>query len=137
MWVTEWGGEKDLPATVRLIEPSAFTKVSALGIEEQRVNAIIDLEEVPERLGHGYRVIARIEVWSSDNALQVPLGALFRDGSQWAVFVVKEDRAVMTPVEVGQLNDETAQILSGLAEDDRVILYPSDLIEDGVLVSER
>ena len=135
--ITEWGGEKDIPATVRLIEPSAFTKVSALGIEEQRVNAIIDLEEVPERLGHGYRVIARIEIWSSDSALQVPLGALFRDGSQWAVFTVRGERAAMTPVGVGQLNDDTAQILSGLEAGDRVILYPSDLVDDGVLVSQR
>ena len=135
--ITEWGGDRDIPATVRLIEPSAFTKVSALGIEEQRVNAIIDLEEVPERLGHGYRVIARIEIWSSDSALQVPLGALFRVGANWTVFRIVDGKAVETPVVLGHRNNRTAEVVEGLEAGALVVLHPSDRVVDGVAVEDR
>ncbi len=137
--IEEWGGRK-LEARVRRIEPSGFTKVSALGIEEQRVNTILDLEGNSsdwERLGHDYRVFVRIDVYEAANALTVPLGALFRRGNQWCVFVVKDDRAVVRAIEIGQRNSTLAEVLSGLEEGETIILHPSDRVTDGVRVRER
>jgi HlyD family secretion protein len=115
-------------------------KVSALGIEEQRVNVIIDLTEARERwerLGHGYRVEPRIVLWESDDVLRIPLSALFRQGEGWAVFVAEEGRAALRPVGVGRQNGLEAEVLEGLANGDRVVIHPSDQVEDGVHVRQR
>src|SRR5690606_5836714 len=123
-----WGGERPLPGRVRLVEPFGFTKVSALGVEEQRVNVVIDFaapREAWERLGHGYRATVRIEVWKGDAVVQAPISALFRSGGRWLVFAVdKASRARLTPVEVGRMNDEVAEIRRGLEPGARVILHP-------------
>jgi HlyD family secretion protein len=135
--ITNWGGDETLQAVVRRIDPSAFTKISSLGIEEQRVNAILDLASVPEGLGHGYQVLAEIEIWSADNVLKVPIGALFRSKGKWAVFVVVEDRAMLRQIQLGKMNNAEAQVISGLEAGQRVVVYPNDLIDDGTLVVER
>lgn len=136
----QWGGSQPIAARVRLVEPSAFTKVSALGIEEQRVNIIIDFEgDVDSRpaLGDGYRVEAAIVEWETDSVLTVPAGALFRDRDRWAVFVIHRQRAKLTHLELGHRNDNQAEVLNGLSEGDVVILYPGDRIEDGIRVDQR
>jgi HlyD family secretion protein len=133
----EWGGEVTLPATVRKIEPSAFTKISSLGIEEQRVNVILDIENPPSVLGHNYRVVVRLVVWSADSILQVPIGALFRSEGKWAVFVVQDEIARMKTIEVDHMNDSHAEITNGLLADETVILYPNDVLEDGSPVKSR
>lgn len=138
--VDSWGGGSLLHARVRRVDPVAFTKVSALGIEEQRVETILDFTDAPEtwqRLGHEFRVIVRISVWRRDDVVQVPLGALFRRGSRWAVYVVDGGKAVLRDVEIGERNLEAAQVLSGLSPGDKVVLHPSDRIEPGIAVSER
>lgn len=135
--ISDWGGDEVLHGTVRRIDPSAFTKVSSLGIEEQRVNAILDLDTVPEGLGHGYQVLAHIEIWSSDDALQVPIGSLFRAEGEWAVFQMEGATAMLRKIEVGKMNNQTAQVISGLEPGKKVVLYPNDLIEDGSLIVER
>jgi HlyD family secretion protein len=135
--ISEWGGPEALRATIRRIDPAAFTKVSSLGIEEQRVNAILDLESVPEDLGHGYRVLAKLEVWAGEDVLQVPIGAMFRADGDWAVFAVEGETAVLRRLSIGHLNNRTAEVLDGLAEGDKVILYPNDLLEDGSPVTQR
>lgn len=135
-----WGGQGSLAGTVRRVEPFAFTKVSALGIEEQRVNVLIDLTEPRERwrrLGHGYRVQPSIVVWEASNAVQVPQSALFRDGEQWAVFVVEEDVARLRRVAVGQQNDRHVQITSSLKPGERIVLHPNDRIVDGARIIAR
>lgn len=136
----QWGGDQALNGRVRLIEPSAFTKVSALGIEEQRVNVIIDFVDSPETrpsLGDGFRVEAAIVEWESSDVLTVPTGALFRDGDSWSVFVARRNTAQLTIIEIGHRNDEAAEILSGLQEGDRVILYPGDRVENQMRIEER
>lgn len=136
--ITDWGGPTALEATVERIEPSGFTKVSALGIAEQRVNVIITLKQYPpEDLGHGFRVIANLIIWSSDTVTQVPVSALYRNGGNWAVFSVEDDRAKVTAVEIGHMTARRAEILSGLSDGDQVILYPGDALEDGSLVADR
>ncbi len=137
--IDRWGG-KPLQAKVRLVEPSAFTRMSALGVEEQRVNAVIDLDqpyEDWESLGEGYRVEARIEIWSAESVLKVPSSALFRHDAGWAVFVVSEHVARPTVVEVGRRSGLEAQILAGLTAGDRVIVHPSDRVADGTEVVWR
>jgi HlyD family secretion protein len=134
-----WGGAA-IRGRVTRIDPAGFLKVSALGIEEQRVHVTIDFVDPPEtwsRLGHDYRVTVRVTVWNSDRALTVPVGALFRSGERWAVFVVRDGRAGVTPAEVGHRNNRLAEVVSGLAVGDRVILHPSDRIKEGTPVSER
>lgn len=135
--ISEWGGENKLEAVVRRIDPAGFTKVSSLGIEEQRVNAVLDLKSVPDALGHGYRVLAKLVVWSQNNVLQVPIGALFRSNGAWAVFAIENGYASLRQISVGQMNNHRAQVLDGLTDGDRVVLYPNDLLEDGSLVEER
>lgn len=137
--VVRWGG-LPLRGHVRLIEPSAFTRVSALGVEEQRVNAVVDLDSPYERwaaLKDGYRVEAKIEVWRGENVLVVPASALFRSGDGWAVFVVRDGRARRQPVEIGQNNGLEAQVLSGLEAGARVVVHPSDRVSDDVRVEHR
>ncbi len=135
-----WGGPTPLKARVRRIDPAGFTKVSALGIEEQRVNTILDLtsarEELPA-LGHDFRVFVRITVWSSKDVLKVPLGALFRQGDEWALFQVVDAKAHLTPVKIGHRNTHMAEITEGLEAGARVILHPSDRVSDGSNVEER
>ena len=135
--VEHWGGGNPLEARVRLVEPSAFTKVSALGIEEQRVNVIADFTSPPgERatLGDGYRIEARIVLWESDSVLKIPSGALFQEAGEWSVFAVEAGRAALRKVTIARQNDLEAQIESGLAEGEEVIVYPSDRVESGVRV---
>ncbi len=138
--IDNWGGDKPLKGKVKLIEPFGFTKISALGVEEQRVNVIIDFVDpriARERLGHGYRVIVRVVEWSGDKVLQVPISSLFRDKGQWSVFVMRGGEAHLVPVAVGRMNDERAQITRGLEAGDDVILHPSEKIEDGRSVRLR
>jgi HlyD family secretion protein len=135
--IEDWGGPKALEARVRLIEPSAFTKVSALGIEEQRVNVVADLVEPASALGDGYRVEGRIVVWETDNTLRVPVSALFRRGESWSLFVVENNEAHLRDVEVGQRTPFEAEIKSGLDEAAEVIVHPSNQITDGMLVETR
>lgn len=134
--INDWGGEP-LAATVRRIEPAAFTKVSALGIEEQRVNAVLAIDSGDPRLGHGYRVFAEIVVWASDAVVQAPIGALFREGDEWSVFVVRGDRLEKAAIAVGHMNDETAEVTGGLSPGDTVVVHPGDTLADGALVARR
>jgi len=139
-FLEQWGGENPLPATVRLIEPSGFMKVSALGVEEQRVNVILDLDDPPEKrrtLGDAFRVEARIVIWEQDDVLQIPTGALFRRRNQWSAFAVREGRAELCALEIGHRNSLSAEVVSGLQAGDQVILHPSDKVEDGVQVNVR
>jgi len=135
-----WGGATPLAGRVRNVEPLGFTKVSALGIEEQRVNVVIDFEGEPaawERLGHGYRVDTAVVLWESDAALTVPLTALFREGDGWALFRVESGRAVKTRVESGQRSGLDVEIVSGLDEGDSIIVHPGNRVRDGDRVEAR
>ncbi|MFO0947266.1 MAG: HlyD family efflux transporter periplasmic adaptor subunit [Planctomycetota bacterium] len=135
-----WGGELPLLGRVRLVEPAAFTKISALGVEEQRVNVVVDFEDDPSKrnsLGDGFRVEARIVVWRNDSVLKVPANALFRQGKDWAVFRVENNRAILRKIKIGQNNGLEAEVLEGLSEGDRVVAHPSDKIVDGVRVTAR
>lgn len=138
--IERWGGDEDLEGRVRRVEPSAFTKVSALGVEEQRVNVVIAIEsprEEWEALGDGYRVEARIRVWRDEDVLQVPTSALFRTDDGWAVFVVSDGVAKRKAVEVDRQTGVATAITSGLEAGEEVILHPSDQITDGVSVEPR
>lgn len=132
--LTGWGGDHALRARVRLVEPGGFTKVSALGVEEQRVNVISDFVDSPGSLGDGYRVEAHIVVWSGKNVLQVPLSALFRRGSRWSTFVIAGGRASARDVQIGHRNESEAEILGGLSEGEKVILHPPNQLADGMRV---
>lgn len=131
--VTGWGGP-DLAARVLRVEPSAVTQVSALGIEEQRVTVVLALEGPVQGLGHGFRVIARIALWRQDGVLTIPVGALFRDGPDWAAYVLRDGRAVLRRLRLGERNEDYAQVLDGVGEGDQVVLHPSDKVADGVRV---
>jgi len=138
--IERWGGKNSLRGHVRVVEPSAFTKLSALGVEEQRVNVIIDMDDGRElwsSLGDGYRVEARISVWEGENVLKVPASAVFRSEEAWATFVVEEGTAIVQTVELGETNGLETEVLSGLEEGDTVIAYPSDSVRDGVSVKAR
>ena len=137
--IDNWGGDHPLEGSVRLVEPFGFLKISALGIEEQRVNVIIDFarEDGWERLGHGYQVEARVVLWEGDDVLAVPLTALFRDGDKWAMFVEEDGRAVLRHVEVGQKNGVFAEIRDGVAAGEKVVMHPSDRVSDGVRIASR
>ncbi len=135
-----WGGDGVLTGVVRVVEPAGFTKVSSLGVEEQRVLVLADITSGPERwraLGDGYRLEAHFVVWEGKSILQVPAGALFRSGSGWAAFVEESGRARLRPLEVGQRNGLRAEIISGLKEREKVIAYPDDSIRDGSPVRPR
>lgn len=135
-----WGGDKPLHGRVRLVEPSGFTKISTLGVEEQRVNVIVDLTdpiEKREALGDGFRVEARIVVAEANDVLQIPASALMRTPKGLAVFRVADGVAQQTSVEVGHQNGLEAEILSGLKAGDQVVKYPSDQVADGVKVKQR
>jgi len=140
--VTQWGGDHPIRGHVTMVEPFGRQKISALGIEEQRVNVIVGFDPAEAdkiaRLGHGYQVDATIELWNKSDALRVPIGALFRgtDGS-WHVFVLRGGRSVEQQVGLGHLNDEFGEVLSGLSENDLVIINPSASLRDGLRVKER
>ena len=134
-----WGGPA-LRGRVKRVDPAGFVKVSALGIEEQRVQAVIDFVDLPESwsaLGHDFRVVVHVTTWSADNALTVPVSALFRNGEEWAVFTVRDGRARTSLVRIGHRNSRQAEVLSGMSDGDLVALHASDRIRDGVAVSER
>lgn len=136
--IDRWGGEGTLAGRVRRVEPSAFTKVSALGVEEQRVNVIVDLDVPPARgalLGDEFRVEAEIEIWRTPETLTAPASALFRSGDAWAVYRVDEGRARLTPVEIGRRTDVLVQVLGGLDAGDQVVIYPGDAVEDDARVA--
>jgi HlyD family secretion protein len=131
---TRWGGDKPLEGRVRMVEPSGFTKISALGVEEQRVRVIADItspEEVWKRLGHGYRVEAVFILWQGDKVQQVPASALFRIGDQWNLFAIEGEHARRKAVQLGQRNGLAAEILAGVKEGDMVIPHPDETVEDG------
>lgn len=132
-----WGGDKPLSGKVRIVEPTAFTKISSLGVEEQRVLVIADIISLPEswqKLGDGYRVEASFIIWEGKDVLQIPASALFRKGDRWAVFVVEDNRAHQRQVEVGHHNGVTAEIVFGLSEGELVITHPDDSIKEGTRV---
>jgi len=134
VYLDQWGGEEPLEARVRLVEPAAFTKVSALGVEEQRVNVVADLVSPAEKrrnLGDNFRVEARIVIWEDPQALKVPAGALFRRSEQWGVFVIADGRARQRLVKVGRSSGTETQILEGLQKGDEVILYPGTRVKEG------
>ena len=139
--IENWGREDEpLHGRVRLVEPYGFLKISALGVEEQRVNVIVDFTGPPSEwvsLGHGYRIEAAIVTWAADTVVQASVASLFRSQGEWAVFRVESGRAALTTVEVGRNNGRNAQILSGLAAGDSVILYPGESISDGVRIRRR
>jgi HlyD family secretion protein len=140
VYLEHWGGVKPLVGRVRVVEPSGFTKISTLGVEEQRVWVIVDLVDPPEQrttLGDGFRVEARIVIDEATNALRIPTSSLFRAGEDPAVFLVKDGVAHVQKVEVGRQNGIEAEITKGLTEGDEVVLHPSDQIEDGTKVKQR
>lgn len=132
-----WGGDEALEGVVLTVEPTGFTKISALGVEEQRVLVIADISSPPatwQRLGDGYRVEAKFIVWEREDALTVPASALFRRDDGWAVFVVEGDRAKLRPVRLGPGSGLLTEVLAGLSAGDVVIVHPDDAVEDGVRV---
>jgi len=137
MLVEDWGGDSTLTARVRRVEPGGFTKISALGVEEQRVHVVAELGQCPAALGDGYRVEARIVTWQADSVLKVPTTALFRAGDGWGVFVIDGGRAAERVVQVGRQNAFEAEITAGLEAGDRIVRHPGDRISSGVRVHPR
>jgi HlyD family secretion protein len=135
-----WGGEQSLPGRVMEIEPSAFTRPSALGVDEQRVNVIIALGEPKEQwaaLGDGYHIEVRFILWQNEQVTKLPLGAVFRQGSSWATFKVEEGIARLSPIGIGHRGDTEVEVISGLAPGETVIVHPGDRVKDGVRVEQR
>ncbi len=132
--IEEWGGGSALQGRVRFIEPAAVTKISSLGIEEKRVNIIIDLDEPERRLGDNYRVQADIVLWRGENVLQVPVSSLFRGDEVWEVFTVRRGRAIVQPVTIGRRGAYEAEVIDGVREGDLVVVHPTNDLEDGMRV---
>lgn len=140
--IEQWGGDTKLHATVRRVEPGGFTKISALGVEEQRVNVILDFSDASAAaacaaIGDAYRVEVRIVVWEAPNVLKIPTSALFRAGEEWAVYRIVGGRARRTIVETGHQTGQEAEIAIGLSVGDRVIVHPGDTLKDGARVRSR
>ena len=140
--IENWGGGDVLDARVRRVEPFAFTKVSALGIEEQRVNVVLDIvrgdnDDNDHALGHGYKVDVRVVLWEAAEALKVPVTALFRDTDRWAVFVDTDGRARKRHVDVGHMTSTEAEVLEGLTDDERIVVYPGEGVSEGTRIVER
>jgi HlyD family secretion protein len=137
--LVRWGGPP-LNGRVRLVEPSAFTKISALGVEEQRVNVVIDFTSPREEwsnVGDGFKVDARIVVYENDDAIKVPTSALFRNGNEWAAYVVTNGLAQLRKIRIGRRSSTDSEVLAGVHAGDQVVVYPSDAVQDGVRVSAR
>jgi HlyD family secretion protein len=138
--IERWGGDEPLHGRVRRIEPSGFMKISALGVEEQRVSILIDFNDpfaAWKRLGDGYRVEVRVVVWQSEDVLKAPTSSLFRRGEDWVAFAVVNRQAQQRKVEVGPRNGSETQVLKGLSKGDIVIVHPSDSVKDGIRVTSR
>jgi HlyD family secretion protein len=138
--IEQWGGSHPIAATVRRIEPSGFVKVSALGVEERRVNVVIELRDpaaAARALGDGYRVEVRIVVWRADDVLKVPVGSLFRRGNDWAVFVVANQRAALRTIAVGHRNNDDVEVIGGLSAGESVVLHPPDTLTQETRVMPR
>src|SRR6476469_1273987 len=135
--IGDWGGSNPIPARVRLVEPSAFTKISALGVEEQRVYVVLDFLSTPEQLGDAYRVEVRVISWQSPGVLKVPLSALFRRGDDWNVFIAAQGRANRRTVKIGHRSDLEAEVLDGLREGEEVIVHPSNELKDSSRIQKR
>ena len=138
--IEQWGGSRMLEAKVRRVEPSGFTKISALGVEEQRVNVVIDFVDPAEAwvaLGDAYRVEVRIVIWEAASVLKVPTSALFRVADKWAVYIVEGDLAKETLVELGRQTGQEAEVLSGLTDGTTVVVHPGDTLTDGARVEPR
>lgn len=138
--IEQWGGDHPLKGRVALVEPGGYTKISALGVEEQRVKVRVEfIDPIPpdHPLGDRFRVEARIVTWHGENILQVPVGALFRRGNDWMTYLAGHNRARLTRVEIAHNNGISAQVISGLKQGQRVILHPSDTIADGVKIAPR
>ena len=138
--ISGWGGSTPISGRVRLVEPAGFTKVSALGVDEQRVNVLIDFDKAhndARALGDGYRVDVSIVIWEREDVVKIPTSALFRTGDRWVVFAVRDGKAVETPVQLGERSAIEAELRSGLAAGDQIIVHPGDRVEDGVAVSQR
>ncbi len=138
--IDRWGGDAPLPGRVRRVEPSGFLKISALGVEEQRVNVVIDFDDrkgASALLGDGYRVETRVVTWEGEDVLQTPTSALFRSGDGWAVFVASGGRARLRAVRIGHQSDLGAEVLGGLQAGERVVAHPSDSVSAGVRIRDR
>jgi HlyD family secretion protein len=138
--IERWGGDNPIEARVRRVEPAGFMKISALGVEEQRVWVVVDFAEDRDRwraLGDGYRVEVRVVVYEREDSLKVPTSSLFRHGDGWAVFAVERGRARLTEIEIGQRNGLEAEVLGGIDEGTRVVVHPPDSVTDGDRVRER
>jgi HlyD family secretion protein len=138
--IEQWGGSTPLEGRVRRVEPSGFLKISALGVEEQRVNVIVDFDnstDTPKKLGDGYRVEVRVVVSEVKEALKIPVGSLFRHGEVWAVFTIEDGRARVRELQLAHRNDVEAEIVTGLAEGVPIIVHPPDTLTEGMRVTER
>ena len=138
--IDQWGGDSPLKGRVRRVEPAAFTKISALGVEEQRVIVLSDLIDPPEAaraLGDRFRVEVRVAVWHADDVLVVPAGALFREGNAWKTYIYQNGEARLTAVETGHSDGRATEVLSGLKKGDKVLMHPPDTVGDGSSVKER
>lgn len=135
--IENWGGANPLHARVRIVEPQAFTKVSTLGVEEQRVNIIADLLDTSVKLGDNFRIEAKIITWQSEDVLKIASSALFREGEKWNVFVIEDGKARLREVEIGHQNVSETEIIKGLSEGETVILHPSNQISNGVKISSK
>jgi HlyD family secretion protein len=133
----QWGGDQTLTATVRRVEPSGFMKMSALGVEEQRVNVLMDFDDADTAstlLGDGYRAEVRIVTWEADDVVQVPTSALFRQGDAWAVYVLDGSSVRLTTLTIDHRNSQSAEVLQGVSPGDEVVIHPPDTLADGVRV---
>lgn len=135
--IENWGGDGDVKAKVRSIEPQAFTKISALGVEEQRVNVIADFAGVPRELGDKYRVDARIVLWEAPDVLQIPTSAIFRTGEKWSVFVVQGSKAVRREIEIGHRSPSAVEVNKNLSDGEIVIVHPPNKVSDGSRVENE
>jgi HlyD family secretion protein len=140
VWLDHWGGTRRLEGRVRLVEPSGYTKVSALGVEEQRVNVIVDLvtpADQREALRDGFRVEASIVIWENASVLQIPNSTLFRHGNRWAVFVITNNRAELRPIEIGHHGTTDVEVLHGLQVGEKIVTHPNDRLRNGMRVALR
>jgi HlyD family secretion protein len=135
--VEAWGGEPALQGEVRRVEPSAFTRISALGVEEQRVKVIAAISDPPVALGDGFRIEARIFTWRSERVATVPASAVFRNNDHWAVYAVENGRARLRPIDIGHRGRREVEVTGGLTAGATVILHPTDRIADGTAIVAR